>query len=108
MPLQVWVNHPDFPMKFEMKIRTIDACIASDIFKLNANGVVTLNCCCRHRQDWRFNADYISEKSLRGGILITNETIRHAEALCYEVKSVQEVTEILTILPEDVQRKRSE
>jgi len=95
MPVQVWTNYPNTPEIFELKNRYIDACLAPHIYKLNNNQVVTLNCCCGHRQDWRYNIDQRFDASSRGGILITNESVRHAESLGYIVKDVREATEII-------------
>jgi hypothetical protein len=94
MPVQVWINQPNFPEQFELKNRYIDACIAPDIYKLNNNGCVTLNCCCGHRQDTRFNIDHSCDVNNFAGILITNESIRHAESLGYQFRTIAEATEV--------------
>lgn len=97
MPLQVWVNHPNIPMEFEMKERDIDACIAPIIYKLNKNGVVTLNCCCGHRQDRRYNAGHIEDKNWRSEVLITNESIRHADSLGCDFRQINSNASVVLI-----------
>jgi len=84
MPVHVWTNHPNYPEKYKLIDREIDACLAPLIYKLNNNGVRTLNCCCNHRQDWRYNTDQVMDKNSHGGILIDSNCVRHAEALGYE------------------------
>lgn len=84
MPVQVWTNSPDYPMELELKNREIDACLAPLIYKLNENQVVTLNCCCGHRQDKRFNVKY-EDKPVHamGSVIIDVASIRHADSLGY-------------------------
>ncbi len=86
MPVQVWVNMPEFPMEFELKNRHIDACLAPLIYKLNNNQVRTLNCCCGHMQDKRYNLRY-EDKTVHAGasVIIDPSSTRHADAMGYYV-----------------------
>lgn len=80
MPLNVWVNMPDYPMEFELKDRYIDACLAPLIYKLNANNVITLNCCCGHNQ----NKIYSESKGIvEPSIIIAPESCLYSDALGY-------------------------
>ncbi|MEM3171951.1 MAG: ParB/RepB/Spo0J family partition protein [Candidatus Nitrosotenuis sp.] len=88
MPVNTWINYPHHPEKFELKLKPIDACLAPTIYKLNNNQVQTVSCCCRHMQDLRYNTDRRFDPNPRGSVLITNESVRHAESLCYEVTTI--------------------
>lgn len=86
MPVQVWVNMPEYPIIYELKNRCIDACLAPLIYKLNQNQVTTINCCCGHMQDSRYNLKY-EDKPVHaiGSIIIDSNCTRHADALGYYV-----------------------
>lgn len=86
MPVYVWVNHPEYPPKYELMNREIDACLAPLIYKLNQNQVRTLNCCCGHMQDKRFNIRY-EDKPVHAGssVIIDASSTRHADSLGYYV-----------------------
>lgn len=99
MPVYVWVNAPEIPAEYVLKDRMIDACIAPLIYKLNNNGVLTLNSCCGHRQDKRYNIDHVEDKSLKIGIVISHESIRHAETLGYDVRVQDSITEMFCEQP---------
>ncbi|KKN55008.1 hypothetical protein LCGC14_0586090 [marine sediment metagenome] len=85
MPVHVDVNYPDLPERYELKNRMIDACLAPHVFKLNNNGCITRNCCCGHRQNWKYNRDQVMDKSRMGSILIDNNCVRLADSLGYYV-----------------------
>lgn len=86
MPVQVWVNMPEFPMEFELKNRYIDACLAPLIYKLNNNQVTTLNCCCGHMQDKRFNLRYEDNPvHVVGSVIIDASSTRHSDSMGYYV-----------------------
>ena len=84
IPVQVWVNAPEYPMVLKLKNRMIDACLAPLIYKLNQNQVTTLNCCCGHMQDKRFNLIY-EDKPVHavGSVIIDTASIRHADSMGY-------------------------
>ena len=85
MPVQVDVNYPNLPEKYELKNRMIDACLAPHIFKLNNVGCITRNCCCGHRQNWKYNTQQIYERDVKGGILIDDNCVRLADSIGYYV-----------------------
>ncbi len=86
MPVQVWVNSPDYPMELQLKNRMVDACLAPLVYKLNQNQIITLNCCCGHMQDRRFNVRY-EDKPVHaiGSIIIDANSIRHSDSMGYYV-----------------------
>lgn len=86
MPVKVWINQPNYPIEFELKNRMIDACIAPLVYKLNQNQVITLNSCCGHMQDKRYNVRY-EDKSIHviGSIVIDANSTRHADSMGYYV-----------------------
>jgi len=95
MPVQVWTNSPDYPMKLEMKNRMIDACLAPMIYKLNQSQVITLNCCCGHMQDKRYNLRYDNKPvHAVGSIIIDANSTRHADSMGYYVTIQNNFVEI--------------
>ena len=90
MPVQVWTNQPDYPMELELKNRMIDACLAPLIYNLNQNQITTLNCCCGHMQDRRYNLRY-EDKPVHalGSVVIDANSTRHADAMGYYVTIAQ-------------------
>lgn len=86
MPVQVWVNMPNYPIEYELKNRYIDACLAPLIYNLNQNQVTTLNCCCGHMQDKRYNLRY-EDRPVHavGSVVIDASSTRHADAMGYYV-----------------------
>ena len=86
MPVMIWDNQPDYPVKLILKNKPIDACIAPLIYKLNQNQVTTLNSCCGHMQDKRYNVMY-EKKHVHaiGSVIIDTNCIRHADSMGYYV-----------------------
>jgi len=89
MPLQVWINSPDYPMELELKDRYIDACISPLIQKLNQNQVLTLNSCCGH-QDY----DDGIVNTYDGYVVIDPASCRHADSMGYYVFFTSDFAEI--------------